>query len=49
MTTSWTTETKTGNTSYIQTDTPDFVLLGQNEDEFLVWEDMTSWTNVVKS
>ena len=34
---------------FITTDTPDFVLVGASEDEFLVWDTPTLFTNLAKS
>lgn len=35
---------------YILTDTPDYVLVGNDEDEFLIWDDfVTSYKNLTKN
>ena len=34
---------------YIMTDTPDYVLVGLAEDEFLIWDTPTAYINLIKS
>jgi hypothetical protein len=55
----WTNQTKNSATftneqfshylAYIQTDTPDYVLLGANSDEVLIWDQPTVWDNLTKN
>jgi hypothetical protein len=35
--------------AYILTDALDFVLLGQNSDEVLIWDTPTEWSNLAKN
>lgn len=41
--------TKSLSGLFIQTDGLDFILVGQNEDEVLVWGELSEMTNVLKS
>lgn len=34
---------------YILTDILDYVMVGSSEDEYLIWDEPTSYTNLVKS
>ena len=34
---------------FITTDVPDYVLVGSSEDEYLVWDTPTLFTNLLKS
>jgi len=34
---------------YILTDLLDYVLVGDDEDEFLIWDDFTSYKNLIKN
>jgi len=38
-----------GIVGYITTDTPDYILVGSTEAEFLVWSDITLWVNEIKN
>ena len=42
-------QSKSHNLAYILTDALDYVLLGQNSDEVLIWDEPTSWANQLKS
>jgi uncharacterized membrane-anchored protein len=45
-----TNQTKSHNSiGYILTDALDYVLLGQNSDEVLIWDTPTEWSNLTKS
>ena len=34
---------------YILTDILDYVMVGSSEDEYLIWDEPTSYTNIAKS
>lgn len=34
---------------YILTDLLDYVMVGEDEDEFLIWDDFTSYKNIAKN
>ncbi len=38
-----------GSVFYITTDAPDYVLVGASSNEYLVWQDLISWTNTTKN
>jgi len=46
---SWASIATSGIVFYITTDTPDFILVGSSETDFLVWQDATTWDYQTKN